>query len=371
MASKKLPALPSARVTIVIIMLATLFICTGTGFSATEAISNSLSAKSAQTDPLEYLHQGEAYEADGKYDKAVESYRNMIELLNVKLNKAADDITVMMLEDFIVSLNFRIDAISLEKLKLKGYKPVVGRLKLSSANVSLIVAPIVGVFIAPRDYAGSTENIAGYISNSPSNFSSSIIAFGGMVTNASNNISSNDLKDSEGASIEDVLRASEVYFEQYTNKYPDSYQALVLKILYQDYYRRNGQSNKADVLKKEITAVSKQRGMEIYTDADPRFADPEDTWATFIGALEAGNIETIMECHMPGQIKKGELYIALGKEKMKEIAMGMKKSKLLAKSDSKNKVIAEYTLLKDEGGSLYAFDVIFVNVGGEWRLLKF
>lgn len=196
-----------------------------------------------------------------------------------------------------------------------------------------------------------TGDIISALKKEPANFTSEMADYTLILTTYASSVD---------ASADKAINA-------YITKYPDSYYSLLLRAIFHKHYQESEQVQKADELLQEIKAITKERGMELIIGPDERFASPELTWKLYKKALIAGDLELVMECHLPGERTYGELFSKLGKEKMRKIAEDMGPIEKIAK----NETSAQYRIKRKNKDQDISFDVTFVNVNGEWKIYQY
>jgi hypothetical protein len=133
------------------------------------------------------------------------------------------------------------------------------------------------------------------------------------------------------------------------------------------FYKESNQEKKAKQLTRELADIARKRMMKLIFEPDVRFASPETTWETFKQALIQGDIDLIMECYLPIEQNMRQLYIALVKERMKDIGQKMRPIEKIS-ADDRN---AEYMITREENGKEFSYPVYFSNINGEWKIAKF
>jgi hypothetical protein len=169
------------------------------------------------------------------------------------------------------------------------------------------------------------------------------------------------------ASASSVNESSERVMEAYLLKYPESYYSLSLRYLFYKFYKENEQFKKAERMANEIENIAKKRWMEIIIGPDKRFSSPEKTWEIYRNAMKAGDIDTVMECYVPGIWKEREIFTVLGKEKMKEIGKDLRDIEKISAGDQE----AEYHILRKQKGKEISYGIRFHNIDGEWKMSEF
>jgi hypothetical protein len=303
--------------------------------------------------PLEFLYVGEIYERKNNFSKAMEYYRNLLKEFASLQEKEADTLSIIMAEDLTKFVKYQIDGLNLKTLPIKEYKPLLKKLKLSSQYNQL--TPFLAMSLVPTtqyDFSLLEKvDFAHTIKQSPTDLAS-------MIQNYT-------LVLAASASL--VNESSERAMEAYLSKYPESYYSLSLRYLFYKFYKENEQIRKAERMARELESIANKRGMEIIIGPDKRFSSPEKTWETYRNAMKAGDIDTVMECYVPGIWKEREIFTLLGKEKMKEIEKDLRDIEKISAGDQE----AEYQILRKQKGKDYSYSVRFQNIDGEWKLREF
>ncbi len=164
-----------------------------------------------------------------------------------------------------------------------------------------------------------------------------------------------------------VNESSEEAMEAYLSKYPESYYSLSLRYLFYKFYKENGETKRAERFEKELKRIADKRGMKIIIGPDRRFSSPEKTWETYRSAIKAGDIDTMMECYVPGTWQEREISAHLGTEKMREIGEKMGNiGKIIA-----GETEAKYRIRRMENDKEITYYIHFHNVDGEWKMREF
>lgn len=303
--------------------------------------------------PIEFLFIAEIYERKEDYSKARGYYQDFLKGLITIQEKENDDVSILVAEELIRFTKYQIDGINLKSEVLGKSSPLLPRLKLSSTHSSIF--PFLAFVLAPTaeyDFAIAMKtDPADYIKQSQANLSTRILNYFLVL-----NISAGSVDES-----------SERALEAYITKYPEGYHSLLLRYMFYKFYRENGMDEKAERLFKEIKEIERKRKIELIIAPDKRFSSPEETWKTYREALIEGDIDTAMECYVPGRWKHKKIYTALGKEKLKEIAGRMGEIQRI----TGNEQSAKYRTRKMEHGKEITYYIYFHNIDGEWKMEEF
>jgi len=302
---------------------------------------------------LEFLYIGEIYEKKNNFSKAMEYYRNLLKELASSPEKDPDMVSVILVEDLTKFVKYQIDGLSLKSPSIKEYKPLLRKLKLSSQYDQII--SLIAMFLVPTtqyDFSLIEKiDFAQTIKQSPTDLASMIQNYALVLA----------------VSASSVNESSERAMEAYLLKYPESYYSLSLRYLFYKFYKENEQIRKAERMARELESIAQKRGMEISIRPDKRFSSPEKTWETFRNAMKGGDIETVMECYVPGMWKERDLFTLLGKERMKEIGKEMGNIEKVSVGDKE----AEYQIIRKEEGEKSSYGIYFHNIDGEWKIRQF
>ncbi len=302
---------------------------------------------------LEFLYIGEIHERKNNLPKAMEYYQNLLKELASLWEKEPDTGSIIMAEDLTKFVKYQIDGLNMKTLPTKEYKPLLKKLKLSSQDNQL--TPFLAMFLVPTtqyDFSFLEKvDFAHIIKQSPTDLASMIQNYALVIA----------------ASSSSVNESSERAMEAYLSKYPESYYSLSLRYLFYKFYRENEQTKKAERMARELESIAKKRGMEIIIGPDKRFSSPEKTWETYRNAMKAGNIDTVMECYVPGIWKERKIFTLLGKEKMKEIGKDLRDIEKISAGDKE----AEYHILRKQKGKEISYGIYFHNIDGEWKMREF
>ncbi|MBI4843960.1 MAG: hypothetical protein HY809_06520 [Nitrospirae bacterium] len=105
---------------------------------------------------------------------------------------------------------------------------------------------------------------------------------------------------------------------------------------------------------------------------DSRFASPEKTWNSYKTALINGDFDLALNCFVPSRAKKQKKVIeAIGKEKMREIARQWELNNKV--EENKEKAMYQITSTEEHDGKTasYIFDIQFINIVGNWKIIDF
>lgn len=305
---------------------------------------------------IEYLDMGEIYEMRKDFYKALEYYQKCLDAFQSLQEKEHDDFSIMLDGELIKIVKYRIDGINLRADK--EHKLLLEKIKPVTSPGYLVVFQMLSHILAPT--AEYDMNIAMksdlpiYIKQSSSCLASEHLNFM-LVLSAS------------GSNIDET---SEKAMNAYLSKYPDSYYALILGSAFHKYYKKNEMVEKEKALFKELQNIAKKRKIELMLTPNPdkRFVSPEKTWETYKKSLLEGNIETLTSCYVPGQnAKMRQMYNAMGKEMMKVAGTELGTIEKVTVSEQ----TAKYLIKRTESGKIFAYDVIFHNIDGEWKMMPF
>jgi len=303
--------------------------------------------------PVEFLYIAEIYERNNNLPKAMEYYRNLLKEFLALQEREADDVSIIMVEDLTKFIKYQIDGLNMKILPTKDYKPLLKKLKLSSQYNEF--SPFLAMLLVPTtqyDFSSIDKmDFAQTIKQSPTDLASMIQNYALVLA----------------VSASSVNEASERAMEAYLLKYPEGYYSLSLRYLFCKFYRENNQLKKADRMARELESIARKRGMEIVIGPDKRFSSPEKTWETYRNAMKAGDIDTVMECYVPGIRKEREIFTLLGKEKMKEVGKDLRDIEKISAGDQE----AEYYILRKQKGKDISYFIHFHNIDGEWKMTEF
>jgi tetratricopeptide (TPR) repeat protein len=302
--------------------------------------------------PLEFLYIGEIHERKNNLPKAIEYYQNLLKELASLWEKEPDTVSIIMAEDLTKFVKYQIDGLNMKTLATKGYKPLLGKLKLSSQYDQII--PLIAIFLVPTteyDFLLAEKvGLTQYIKQSSTDL-------GSMIQNYSL-----ILATSAGS----VTESSERALEAYLSKYPESYYSLSLRYLFYKFYKENEQIRKAERMARELEGIAKKRGMEIIIGPDKRFSSPEKTWETYRNAMKAGNIDTVRECYVL-ETWQWRAFAQMGKERMIELGEKMGNiGKVIAGENE-----AKYRIRRMEKDKEITYYIYFHNIDGEWKMREF
>ncbi len=304
--------------------------------------------------PFEFLYIAEIYEMKNDLSKAREYYQTLLNELIAFQEKENDDVSIIMTNDLINIIKYQIDGINLKAPVAEKRAPLLKRIKLSSQltpKIAMFFAPLV-VVVAEYDFSVVRKtDLVSYIKQSPSNVSSMILNYAFVLN----------------ASADSVDESAEKAMEAYLLKYPDSYYSLALRYLFYKFYKENEQAEKGEQLVKELEKIAKKRGIEIIIGPDKRFSSPEKTWNVYRNALISGDIDTAMECYVPGIWKERKVFTLLGKEKTKQMGEEMGEIERITGNENR----AKYRIKQKYGGQDVSFHINFVNIDGEWKMYEF
>lgn len=309
---------------------------------------------------IEYLYIGELYEIRKDFNIALEHYQKCLDAFQVLQEQENDDFSIMLDGELINIVKYRIDGINLKTNR--EHKPLLGKIKPVTNPAYLVVLQMLSHVLAPTtEYdmnIAMKSDLPAYIKQSSPCLASETLNFM-LVLSASGSA---------------VGESSEKAMNAYLAKYPDSYYALILGAAFHKYYKENGMVEKEKALFKELQNIAKKRKIELILIPipDTRFISPEKTWETYKKALLEGDIETVTSCYAPGQDReKRQMYNAMSKEMSKEI---MKEAGAELGNIDKVAVgeqTAKYLTTRKENGKAFAYDVVFHNIEGEWKMMPF
>ena len=300
---------------------------------------------------FEFLHMADVYEWKKDFSRAEEYYRKFMgELIALKA-KEHDDFSIIMANELIRFTKYQIDSINLKN----GKDLLLPELKLSSIMFHNITPFFMTFFFSPAakfetDIAMKT-GLSDYFKMSPKNVCSMFFNFSLLLSSA-------------GGSVDE---SSERAMEVYLLKYPESYGALLLRYLFYKYYKESDQKQKAEALFVELEGIGRKRGMTFIVSPDKRFSSSERTWETYKKALIDGDIDTALECHVPGNNKYQEIFQIMGQEKLKEMAEKMRPIEKI----TSDQMSAKYRINRKMQGKDITFYIYFTNINGEWKIMEY
>lgn len=305
---------------------------------------------------IEYFYMGEIYEMRQDFNKPLEYYQKCLDAFQSLQEKEHDDFSIMLDGELINLVKYRIDGVNL-KIK-RVHKPLLEKIKPVTLPGYLVVFQMLSHVLAPTaEYdmnIAMKSDLSTYIKQSSSCLVSEHLNFM-LVLNAS------------GSTIDET---SEKAMNAYLSKYPDSYYTLILGAAFHKYYKENGMVEKEKALFKELQNIAKKRKVELILipNPDKRFISPEKTWETYKKALLEGNIETVTGCYVMGQdAKMRQMYNVMGKEMMKKAGTELGNIEKVSVGEQ----TAKYLITRKEKGEVFAYDVFFHNIDGEWKMMPF
>lgn len=305
--------------------------------------------------PIEFLYIAEIYEGRKDFSRAREYYQNLLkELIAVQVQEN-DDVVIIMNDELIRFVKYQIDGINLKNHPSEKFKPLLPRLKFASSLTALPALQILTMALIPAaEYDLSIAmktDIVDYIRQSQTNLSSIILNYS-LILNAS---------------ASSVTESSEKAMEVYISKYPESYFSLSLGHVFYRFYKKNGQDEKAKKLQKDLYKIAEKRGIELITAPDKRFFSPEETWNVYRKALIDGDIDTAMECYIPGRKGHKKAFSFLNKGKTREIGEKMGDIERITGNEQN----AKYRIKRVENGKEITYYIYFYNIDGEWKMAEF
>lgn len=305
--------------------------------------------------PIEFLYIAEIYEGRKDFSRAREYYQNLLKELIAVQEQENDDVVIIMNDELIRFVKYQIDGIDLKNLTSEKFKPLLPRLKFTSSLTVLPALQILTMALIPAaEYDLSIAmktDIVDYIKQSQTNLSSIILNYS-LILNAS---------------ASSVTESSEKAMEAYISKYPESYFSLSLGYVFYRFYKENGQDEKAKKLQKDLYKIAKKRGVELITAPDKRFFSPEETWNVYRKALIEGDIDTAMECYIPGRKGHKKAFSFLNKGKTREIGEKMGDIERITGNEQN----AKYRIKRVENGKEITYYIYFYNIDGEWKMAEF
>jgi len=101
---------------------------------------------------------------------------------------------------------------------------------------------------------------------------------------------------------------------------------------------------------------------------DERFSSPEKTWELYRSSFLAGNIELANRCLMPKYREKlDSIRKAIGDNKMKRKIEKMRPIEKVAENNGR----AKYRIKRKIGEQDITFYIYFVEVFGQWKILRY
>ena len=304
--------------------------------------------------PYELFLLAELYEKKEAFSKAEACYKDFLQEASSRQEEAGDRGLIIMNEDLIKFAKYQIDGIHPRQNTLPKYEPLLKELKLPALMIHYMVPLLAYALVPSIEYdapAAIKTDLAGYIRQSPMSLNSMLVNYTLILHDASGSVD----------------ESSEKAILTYINKYSDSFFSLSLRYLLYKFYKESDQGRKAAQLAKELADIARKRMMKLIVDPDKRFSSPETTWQTFKQALIEGDIDLVMECYVPTEQNMKQLYITLGKERMKDIGQKIRPIEKISANDRS----AEYLITREENGKEFAYPVYFSNINGEWKIAKF
>src|SRR4030042_437871 len=299
---------------------------------------------------FELLYIADLYEWKKDIPNAEEYYQRFLnELVSLKENEH-DDVSIILDDELIRFTKYQIDGINLKSDKAL----LLPELKLSSIMFQNIL-PFLYIAFSPIEEYESTvavqTGLTEYIKKSPNSISYMFFNFSLILSAAGDYID----------------ESSEQAMAAYIAKYQESYCALLLRYMFYKYYMESDQKHKAQTLMAELEAIGHKRGMRLIIGPDERFSSPEKTWATYKKALIEGDIPLALECHAPGDNSYSEIFQVIGVDQLKELGLEMRPIEKI----TSDQTTAEYGIKSDIEGEEISFDIRFVNINGEWKILEY
>jgi hypothetical protein len=303
--------------------------------------------------PFELMYIAEIHESRNNLAEARDAYQTLLTELGKLQEKEHDDISSMITGDVVNLIKYQIDGINLKDPSTDA-PPLLNRIRLSSGFHLQMAALSARFVVATAEYdfkAAQKTGLAGYIEQSPSNLSSMVLNYALVLTASASSVDESDEK---------ALKA-------FLAKYPDSYYSLFLRYYFYKYYQENRMPEKSEGLLEEIEKIAVTRHIEITTGPDERFSSPEKTWDTFRNALSTGDIDTVMECYVPGTSMERRVFSLMNKDQLRQMSEEMGDIERVTGNEKR----AEYRIKRTFGEKNVSFPMNFVNMDGEWRMYEF
>jgi hypothetical protein len=303
---------------------------------------------------VEGFYIAEIYEREGDLSRAKEQYLSLLKGLTEVYEKEHDDVSSLVGKDLIDYVRYQLDGISLKE-KQKDFRPLLPKIKLSSVTTRLTLTQFLAMIFVPRielELAMTgREDLRNHLKQTSADLGNVFLEFSLIINSSAGSVT---------AESEEAMRA-------YLLKYPDSYWSFLLGGAFYKFYKQNEQNDKADRLLKDLMRMAKKRSIELVTSPDKRFSSPEVTWKNYKNALKQGDMETAMECYLPGQRKHRQVFNALGAEKMRELGETMGEIEKIRVAENE----AKYRIKRLENGKEITYFIDFYNIDGEWKMREF
>ena len=150
-------------------------------------------------------------------------------------------------------------------------------------------------------------------------------------------------------------------------------------IKYIEFFKKHGllpkemdtDSIPPDKLKELIELLKIESGVEDIDSIekpDERFSSPEKTWGLYRSSFLAGNIELANKCLMPKYREKHDaIRKAIGEDKMRRKVEEMRSIEKIIEEDGR----AKYRIKRKIGDQDITFYIYFVEVFGQWKILRY
>lgn len=115
--------------------------------------------------------------------------------------------------------------------------------------------------------------------------------------------------------------------------------------------------------------VSRFEILTVFGPPDPRFSSPESTWNTYNNARKSYDLKTALDCITPAKREKlNKIFSVIKKEDLIELAnntISFERSEV----NSNNRVT--YIKKSKDKGEIFAYDIVFVRIFGNWKIEEF
>lgn len=150
-------------------------------------------------------------------------------------------------------------------------------------------------------------------------------------------------------------------------------------IKYIEFFKRHGLLPKEmntdnippDKLKELIEFLKIESGVDDIDSIekpDDRFSSPEKTWELYRSSFLAGDIKLANKCLMPKYREKHDaIRRAIGDDKMKRKVEEMRSIQKIIEEDGR----AKYRIKRKIGDQDITFYIYFVEVFGQWKILRY
>lgn len=203
--------------------------------------------------PVEGFLIADILERSGDLVGAKKYYLSILENPKKKGEKAYNELSALLRDELLQYLKYQIDGIS---LKSKDFRPLLPNLNLSSASARLIVAEFFVLMFVPQIEMATQmpgqEDLLKHIKQTDTQMEEMFLELSWIIN----------------ASTGSVTPSSEKALEAFLMKYPDQYWSFLLGGAFYDFYRKNGQSDKADRLFNHLSKLAEKRGIDLVIPPD-------------------------------------------------------------------------------------------------------